>query len=191
MKARFWLAVIALSFVAACATPDVTPFAEQTAALETAIAAEKKAVADKMDELILLIEKGKSVKPPSTTVDEGTWENNKKSYLMSMAVVTQVLSEAKAYSDAVASLAAAGETGSEAAESVFPAAREVLTDDSFARDARVKVFIEQALTSRTAPAHPGWIEIEDVINRAIEETLYGKRAPRWCLDSAAEDIREI
>ena len=55
----------------------------------------------------------------------------------------------------------------------------------------MRVFVEQALTSRTAPAHPGWIEMEDVINRAIEETLYGRRAPRWCLDAAAREIQEI
>jgi maltose-binding protein MalE len=66
-----------------------------------------------------------------------------------------------------------------------------MDDETFTGDPRVRVFIEQSLTSRTAPAHPGWIEMEAIINRAIEETLYGKRAPRWCLDSAAEDIREI
>jgi multiple sugar transport system substrate-binding protein len=78
-----------------------------------------------------------------------------------------------------------------AAQSVFPASKAVLDDTTFTNDPRVKVFIDQAFTSYTAPAHPGWIEMEDVINTAIEETLYGRRAPRWCLDTAAADLRAI
>ncbi len=77
------------------------------------------------------------------------------------------------------------------AGSVFPAARAALDDTTFTGDERVRVFVEQSFTSHTAPAHPGWIEMEDVINTAIEETLYGRRAPRWCLNSAAESIGKI
>ena len=75
--------------------------------------------------------------------------------------------------------------------SVFPAAKRALQDSVFVNDETTRVFIEQALTSRTAPAHPGWIEMEDVINGAIEEALYGRRAPRWCLGSAAKEVESI
>jgi multiple sugar transport system substrate-binding protein len=75
--------------------------------------------------------------------------------------------------------------------SVFPAAKRAFEDTTFINDEKKRVFIEQSFTSRTAPAHPGWIEMEDVINRAIEEVLYGRRAPRWCLKSAAEELEEI
>lgn len=75
--------------------------------------------------------------------------------------------------------------------SVFPAARRALRDTAFVNDKTTRVFIEQSLTSRTAPAHPGWIEMEDVLNGAIEEALYGRRAPRWCLGDAAEEIEAI
>lgn len=78
-----------------------------------------------------------------------------------------------------------------AVQSVFPASKSALTDSVFVSDPKVRVFVEQSLTSRTAPAHPGWIEMEDVINLAIEEVLYGRRAPRWCLDSAAKEIKDI
>ncbi len=78
-----------------------------------------------------------------------------------------------------------------AVKSVFPASKRALEDRAFVDDPNVRVFIEQSFTSRTAPAHPGWIEMEDVVNRAIEEVLYGRRAPRWCLDSAAEEIKQI
>jgi hypothetical protein len=33
--------------------------------------------------------------------------------------------------------------------------------------------------------------MEDAINAAIEEALYGRRAPRWCLASAAEKIKTV
>jgi len=78
-----------------------------------------------------------------------------------------------------------------AAGSVFPASRLALEDTTFTRDPKLRVFMEQALTSYTAPAHPGWIEMEEVINRTVEEVLYGRRAPRWCLESAAEEIEKI
>jgi len=76
-------------------------------------------------------------------------------------------------------------------EGVFPAATSVIRDKEFIADDKVRVFLEQSFTSRTAPAHPGWIEMEDVINRALEETLYGRVVPRWSLDSAAKEIEVI
>lgn len=78
-----------------------------------------------------------------------------------------------------------------AAGSVFPASREAMNDPAFTSDPRIKVFIEQSLTSRTSPAHPGWIEMEEVIDHAVEEAMYGRRAPRWCLDDAAKEITTI
>jgi len=78
-----------------------------------------------------------------------------------------------------------------AEKSVFPAARAAMNDSTFTSDPRVRVFVEQSLTSRTPPPHPGWNEIEDVIDRAVEEAMYGRRAPRWCLDDAARQVAEI
>lgn len=78
-----------------------------------------------------------------------------------------------------------------AERSVFPASKRALWDAAFLRDDKVKVFVRQALTSRSAPAHPGWIEMEDVINRSIEEVLYGKIDPEQALNSAAEKLHEI
>jgi hypothetical protein len=66
-----------------------------------------------------------------------------------------------------------------------------LARPTFMDDPRVRVFMEQSLTSRTPPAHPGWVEMEEVIDRAVEESMYGRRAPRWCLDDAAKEIATI
>ncbi|HEX6790652.1 MAG TPA: extracellular solute-binding protein [Candidatus Krumholzibacteria bacterium] len=78
-----------------------------------------------------------------------------------------------------------------AAGSVFPAARAAMTDPTFTGDPRVRVFVEQSLTSRTTPAHPGWVEMEEAIDRAVEEAMYGRRAPRWCLEDASKEISTI
>lgn len=75
--------------------------------------------------------------------------------------------------------------------SVFPAAREALEDPAFADDERVSIFVQQSLTSETAPAHPGWIDMEDIINRAIEEVLYGRVEPRASLDGAAAKLEDV
>jgi multiple sugar transport system substrate-binding protein len=78
-----------------------------------------------------------------------------------------------------------------AERSVFPASKRSLWDAAFLRDDKVKVFVRQALTSRSAPAHPGWIEMEDVINRSIEEVLYGRVDPEQALNGAAAKLHEI
>jgi len=78
-----------------------------------------------------------------------------------------------------------------AERSVFPASKRALWDAVFLHDDKVKVFVRQALTSRSAPAHPGWIEMEDVINSSIEEVLYGRIDPEPALNSAAEKLYAI
>jgi multiple sugar transport system substrate-binding protein len=75
--------------------------------------------------------------------------------------------------------------------SVFPAARQALDDSTFTRDERTNVFVEQAFTSRTAPAHPGWLEMEDVINESLEQVLYGKAEPAEALARANREIQRI
>jgi len=76
-------------------------------------------------------------------------------------------------------------------KSVFPASKKALDDPAFTEDPKVRVFVEQSLTSQTAPAHPGWIDMEDVINRSIEEVLYGRAAPKQSLQAAAVKIEEV
>jgi multiple sugar transport system substrate-binding protein len=76
-------------------------------------------------------------------------------------------------------------------KSVFPASKRVLQDQAFIGDEKVRVFVDQALTSQTAPPHPGWVDMEDIINGAVEEVMYGKAEPREALSRAAGQIREV
>ncbi len=75
--------------------------------------------------------------------------------------------------------------------SVFPAAVEVQRDSTFAADPRLRVFIEQAAGSRTAPAHPGWLEMEDIVNQAVEAALYGRMDPRTAVTRADRKIQAV
>ncbi len=108
-----------------------------------------------------------------------------------------VVFKASAHKDAAVRLARFLQSYPEAkalslqAGSVFPASVRALNDSTFVKDPRIRVFIEQAVTSHTPPPHPGWIEMEEVIDRAVEESLYGRRAPRWCLNDAAKQIEAI
>ncbi len=76
-------------------------------------------------------------------------------------------------------------------QSVFPAAVGAASDPAFIGDDRVRVFVEQAFTSQTAPPHPGWVDMEDIINRAVEEVMYGRAEPREALAAAAEEMRKV
>lgn len=76
-------------------------------------------------------------------------------------------------------------------QSVFPASKKALEDPTFVDDDKVRVFVEQSLTSQTAPAHPGWIDMEDVINRSIEEVLYGRTEAKQSLEKAAAEIEDV
>ena len=76
-------------------------------------------------------------------------------------------------------------------QSVFPASKLVFADEAFIGDPKVRVFIDQSLTSKTAPPHPGWIEMEEAIDRSVEEVMYGRAEPREALATAAGEIRRI
>jgi multiple sugar transport system substrate-binding protein len=76
-------------------------------------------------------------------------------------------------------------------KSVFPASKRAMDDPTFVDDEKIRVFVEQSLTSQTAPAHPGWIDMEDVINRSIEEVLYGRVEPKQSLQTAAGKIKDV
>jgi multiple sugar transport system substrate-binding protein len=75
--------------------------------------------------------------------------------------------------------------------SVFPAAKRAVEDPAFTGDEKTRVFVDQALTSQTAPPHPGWVDMEDIINRAVEEVMYGRTEPREALTAAAEEMRKV
>ncbi|MGM0600459.1 MAG: extracellular solute-binding protein [Candidatus Rifleibacteriota bacterium] len=55
----------------------------------------------------------------------------------------------------------------------FPAATDSFNDEFFTTDPRLQVFIEQMKTGVHPPVHPLWIELEKIINKAVESAMYG------------------
>ena len=59
----------------------------------------------------------------------------------------------------------------------FPANIEAFADPFFDSDPRLRVFIEQMKTGVHPPIHPLWIELEKIVNEAVEKAMYGTEIP--------------
>ena len=47
------------------------------------------------------------------------------------------------------------------------------------------------MNARPTPVHPRWVEIEELIERAVEEAMYGRLTPDSALHRARADIDEL
>lgn len=73
----------------------------------------------------------------------------------------------------------------------FPAAK-VAEEELYHRgDPHLKVFYEQLRNSRPSPVHAKWVYIEEIIEKTVEQAMYGKKAPRQALKRAQKEIEEI
>ena len=122
---------ILLITLCACATPNVTSFSEQTVNLSTAIEQDKKAVADRMDNVIALIKASQEIERADRSgvydARAKEWQKWRNEYTAQLSVVTQLMSEAVSYSAAVVELAEAGETGREAVNELYGTVKQFLT----------------------------------------------------------------
>lgn len=55
----------------------------------------------------------------------------------------------------------------------FPADKAAFGDDFFRKNPKLQVFVKQMETGVHPPVHPLWIELESIINDAVEKVLYG------------------
>jgi multiple sugar transport system substrate-binding protein len=70
----------------------------------------------------------------------------------------------------------------------FPAATSAPADEYFATHAQDRVFLTQIRTAVAPPLHPRWVEIEEIVNRELEEAIYGAKTPEAALDDAHRRI---
>jgi len=106
---QFLTIVAVLLLVSACATPDIKPFANQTAVLAGAVEGELTAIESKFTQIEEWAE---------TKEDANKWIEQRKRYVVQKLVVSAVLSDTVKYSTALVELAEAGETGSAAVDSI-------------------------------------------------------------------------
>jgi hypothetical protein len=131
------LLALATALLAGCATPDLQPFADETARLAGAVAEEQRQIALQFERVIELNEQacGKEKaaarlpdppEPPKTSacaVKEQR-EKDAEGYGESRRIIDGVLDKAVGYASSLAQLAAAGETGGQAAQSLLTSVRE-------------------------------------------------------------------
>lgn len=55
----------------------------------------------------------------------------------------------------------------------FPTDKAAYEDDFFRKNPKLSVFVKQMETGVHPPVHPLWIELESIINDAVEKVLYG------------------
>ena len=53
------------------------------------------------------------------------------------------------------------------------------------------VFGRQLIDARPTPVHPRWVEIEEIIERAVEAAMYETLAPDSALRRATEQINAV
>ena len=73
----------------------------------------------------------------------------------------------------------------------MPSAREMELDPYYQDNKNLLVFQEQLKYARTSPAHPQWVYIEEIIEKAVEEVMYDKKTPSQALDEAKTEIDKI
>lgn len=66
----------------------------------------------------------------------------------------------------------------------FPADQKAYSDPFFHADSRMQVFVEQMKTARHPPVVSAWVEIEKIINEAVEKVIYGTPAAEALSEAA-------
>jgi multiple sugar transport system substrate-binding protein len=77
------------------------------------------------------------------------------------------------------------------ARSVQPAARGAEQDPYYRDHPQDRLFVTQLQTAVAPPPHPQWVEIEEVLDGAIEETLYGRRTAADAVRVASDRIDQL
>lgn len=77
------------------------------------------------------------------------------------------------------------------AEAGFPADKAYAKHPSLTSDPRRAAFATQLDHARMTPVHPKWLDIEEVLEDAVVEVLYGNLGPQQALDNAQQEVLQI
>lgn len=72
-----------------------------------------------------------------------------------------------------------------------PAHTAAAANPYFSEDAHLNTFNRQLESSRATPVHPRWVEMEEVIESAVERAMYGGTSPDSALERACSEIEAI
>lgn len=77
------------------------------------------------------------------------------------------------------------------AEAGFPARRDCFADSSLVSNPIKRVFAEQLRAARMTPVHPRWLDIEQVLENAVVDVLYGRSDARGALVQAQTKVQAL
>ena len=75
--------------------------------------------------------------------------------------------------------------------SANPSSLTAQEDPYFTSDPHLQTFIRSIKSAKHPPVDPNWVYIEDVIEKAVEDALFGQRLPATALRNAQLKITEI
>ena len=75
--------------------------------------------------------------------------------------------------------------------SASPSDALALLDPYYRDDPYLSVFQEQLNFARTPPVTHQWVYVEEEIEKAVEQAMYGKKTPKQALDEAKEKIDKL
>jgi hypothetical protein len=172
------LAIATACGLAACATPDMTDFAKQSAALRAAVATENSEVAKQYDNTIglgiqlqqdgVFPRDSRNAKDIADRVEK--LNTQRKQVADNAKQVDELMADVSAYTASLANLAAQGETGSEAVEQAFG-----------------------SLAALTGLASPGGVSIPQPVveaAKAVGQAFTSAQAQR-SLDEAMSEVTRI
>jgi len=73
----------------------------------------------------------------------------------------------------------------------FPAAASAAADSYFTSHPMDALFLEQLRTAVAPPLHPRWVEIEEIVNGALEQAIYGAKTPEAALAEGNARIAQV
>ena len=77
------------------------------------------------------------------------------------------------------------------AKSVLPAARAAMEETTLVVGEGERVFLSQLEWAQAPPAHPRWVDMEEVLDTALEEAIYGRIDAAQALARAHRQLEEI
>lgn len=79
----------------------------------------------------------------------------------------------------------------DAERSVLPAATDAAVVQHYDARPEERVYLDVLRAAKAPPPHPGWVDMQEAINTAIEEVLFGRAEPREALARANAAIGAV
>lgn len=75
--------------------------------------------------------------------------------------------------------------------SASPSAADAIEDSYYQEDPDLLLFQRQLQKAISPPAHPKWVYMEEIIEKAVEEVMYDKKTPDQALNQARKKIDDL